>query len=99
MFEKMRNKFFYYVEKILKGERPDDLVENTKNKANKLIIDHNTSTQTQKINEKLKHRQAEIDMKNLSSHDIWKEKDQFRQKIYQTTSQQTKQSENTFEKK
>ena len=87
------------MEKILKGEKPDVLVENTKNKANKLIIDHTISTQTQRINEALKHRQAEIDMQNKSSHDIWKEKDQFRQKIYQATIQQTKQSENTFEKK
>lgn len=95
---KTKNTFALKVKKLLESLQSNEIVQDTKERANSISTKAEISKQTKWVNDSLKDRQNAIDAELIASNEIWKEKDAFRQKMYQATSQLSNKEELTQDK-
>jgi predicted nucleic acid-binding protein len=81
----VRGAFFARVMKTLKGNTPEEVIEETKEKTENIIHTAEMEKTKEWITRSLKERQLEID-KEQTPEEIRKSKEEFRLRMYQVTS-------------
>lgn len=97
MFEKIRDKFFSTVQAVLKQKNHQEILETTKSKTNKIVIDAEIEAQSKWVKEALHKREQEF-KEQRPPKELTQEKEAFRLRMYQTTKQQKENPEKTLEK-
>lgn len=89
MFREIKDAFFHKVEKLLRGASSNEITEETKNSTKKIIDDGERQKQTERIKEILHKREEEIKNKNKEEKEIYQERDNFRQQIFEASLRKT----------
>ena len=69
----------------MEGVKKEEVIDETKKRTNKVTTEAEIAAQTAKVNETLADRERQLEEEFAGPRAVWKERDQFRQRVYKSS--------------